>query len=49
MYGDYMTPLPEEKRGQKIHAEIVDTETSYEKYIGIQEKMHFSEYTRSIR
>lgn len=49
MYGDYMTPLPEEKRGQKIHAEIMDTETSYEKYIGIQEKMHFSEYTRSIR
>ena len=49
MYGDYMTPLPEEKRGQKIHAEIVDTKTSYEKYLGIQEKMCFSEYTRSIR
>lgn len=49
LYGDYMTPLPEEKRKQKIHAEIVDLEHSYEQYWGIQEKMCFTEYTRSIR
>ena len=49
LYGDYMTPLPEDKRGCKIHGEIVDLERSYEMYWGIQEKMQFSEYTRSIR
>lgn len=49
LYGDYMTPLPEEKRGCKVHGEIVDLEHSYEMYWGIQENMKFSEYTRSIR
>lgn len=49
LYGDYMTPLPENKRGQKKHAEIVDLSNSYTAYKGIQKKMHFQEYTRSIR
>lgn len=49
LYGDYMEPLPEDEREMKIHAELVDLENSYEKYIGIQEKMVFNEYTRSIR
>lgn len=49
LYGDYMTPLPEEKRGCKVHGEIVDLENSYEKYWDVQRTMQFSEYTRSIR
>ena len=49
LYGDYMTPLPESKRGCKIHAEIVDLEKSYTEYVGIQKTMKFREYTRSIR
>lgn len=49
LYGDYMTPLPESQRGCKVHAEIVDTEHSYEMYQQIQKNMKFSEYTRSIR
>ena len=49
LYGDYMTPLPEEQRGCKIHGEIVDLEHSYKDYIGIQSTLEFKEYTRSIR
>ena len=49
LYGDYMTPLPEEQRGCKIHGEIVDLERSYKDYIGIQSTLEFKEYTRSIR
>ena len=49
LYGDYRTPLPEERRGQKQHAEIVDLDHSYTMYRGIQKKMRFQEYTRSIR
>lgn len=49
LYGDYMTPTPVEKRGQKVHAEIVDLERSYTEYTGIQKQMKFKEYTRSIR
>lgn len=49
LYGNYMVPLPEEKRGCKVHGEIVDLEHSYEEYSGIQKTMNFKEYTRSIR
>ena len=49
LYGDYMTPQTKDKRGQKIHAEIIDLEHSYTEYKNIQTKMEFSEYTRSIR
>ena len=49
LYGDYMTPTPVEKRGQKVHAEIVDLERSYTEYTGVQKRMKFKEYTRSIR
>ena len=49
LYGDYMTPLPEDECGQKVHAELVDLDNSYEKYWGIQRDLSFSELTRSIR
>ena len=49
LYGDYHKPTPPEKRGKKKHAEIVDLEHSWEQYRGIQKKMKFEEYTRSIR
>lgn len=49
LYGNYMEPTPADERGRKIHAEIVDLDHSYETYIGVQEKMNFSEFTRSIR
>lgn len=49
LYGDYMTPTPIEKRGQKVHAEIVNLERPYTEYIGVQEHMEFKEYTRCIR
>ena len=49
LYGDYMTPTPEAERNIKVHAEIVDTESSYENYLYIQKAMRFDGYTRSIR
>ena len=49
LYGDYKIPTPPEKRGCKVHAEIVDLEHSYEQYLDVQKTMHFQEYTRSIR
>lgn len=49
LYGDYMTPLPEDKRGCKVHAELVDLERSYTHYRGWQRRERFAEYTRSIR
>ena len=49
LYGNFMTPLPENKRGCKVHGEIVDCEKSYEIYLEDQKKMKISEFTRSIR
>ena len=49
LYGDYMTPTPPEERGRKVHGEIVDLERSYSEYAGIQKKLTFDEYSRSIR
>lgn len=49
LYGDYMTPLPEEKRGCKVHAELVDLNNPYTQYLGWQCSMEFSEHTKSIR
>lgn len=49
LYGDYMTPLPDDQRGYKTHAELVDTETSYEAYLDMQKSMIFDMHTRSIR
>lgn len=49
IYGDYMTPPPEEARRCKIHGQIVDLEHSYEKYVKIQQEMNITEYSRSIR
>ena len=49
LYGDYMTPTPEAERNIKVHAEIVDTENSYENYLDTQKTMRFDGYTRSIR
>lgn len=49
LYGDYMTPLPESKRGCKVHAVQVDLENSYEKYWQMRQNIKIEEYTRSIR
>lgn len=49
LYGDYMTPTPEERRERKVHAEIVDPAHSYKEYLDQQKSMQFREYTRSIR
>lgn len=49
LYGDYMTPMPETDRSQKVHGEIVDLERSYEEYWEIQKNLRITEYTRSIR
>lgn len=49
LYGDYMTPLPEEKRGCKVHGVIVDPNNSYEIYLDVQKKSRYNEYSKSIR
>ena len=49
LYGDYMTPLPEERRGCKVHAEFVDLSKPYTEYLDWQRCMDFSEYSKSIR
>jgi lipopolysaccharide cholinephosphotransferase len=49
IYGDYMTPPPEEARRCKIHAQIVDLERSYEQYVQLQQNLKITEYSRSIR
>lgn len=49
IYGDYMILPSETERKCKVHAEILDLEHSYEKYIEIQKKMKITEYSRSIR
>lgn len=49
LYGDYMTPLPGEKRGCKVHAEFVDVNNPYTHYRQWHRNKVFSEYTRSIR
>ena len=49
VYGEYMVPTPEAKRGQKVHGELVDLEHSYENYWEMQQDLKFTEYSRSIR
>ena len=49
LYGDYMTPLPEEQRDCKVHADIVDTQNSYECYLEMQKNQNVQVFTRSIR
>lgn len=49
LYDDYMTPLPEDQRACKVHADIVDAERSYECYLEQQRQMKITQYTRSIR
>lgn len=49
LYGDYMVPTPENKRGCKVHGEIVDLEHSYESYFDMIRTLQFREYSRSIR
>lgn len=49
LYGDYRTPLPEPARGCKVHAELVDLDCSYERYLDTQRQMKFNQLSRSIR
>lgn len=49
MYGEYMVPIPEAERAQKVHGELVDLERSYEEYWEMQQNLKFTEYSRSIR
>lgn len=49
LYGDYMTPPPEQERVCKQHAILVDLKRSYEHYEGYRDGMTFDTYTRSIR
>lgn len=49
LYGDYMKPLPESQRKNKVHAILVDLDHSYEKYVHYRDGMKFDVLTRSIR
>lgn len=49
IYGDYMTPPPEQARSMKVHAEFVDLERPYTEYLEKQKTMKFREYSKSIR
>lgn len=49
IYGDYMTPPPEEEKSCKVHGVIVDPDGSYEQYLQQQKEMKVTEYARSIR
>ena len=49
IYGDYMTPPPEEEKRCKVHGVIVDPDCSYEAYLQQQKQMQITEYARSIR
>ncbi len=49
LYGDYMTPTPEEERPIKQHAELVSLTRSWTEYEGWQAERNFDTHTRSIR
>ncbi len=49
LYGNYREPTPLEKRKEKEHGVIVDTERSYEYYLEQHRTMNFDGYGRSIR
>ena len=49
LYGPYVPDLPEEKRGVKEHAILVDLENSWETYRGYRDGMDFDVHTRSVR
>lgn len=48
-YGNYLEIPSEEKRKQKVHAILVDTEKDYSHYKGYRDGMKFDVLTRSIR
>lgn len=49
LYGDYQKETPPEKRSEKQHGIIVDTEKSYEFYLEMQKQTNFNGYGRSVR
>ena len=49
LYGEYMTPPPENERKCKEHAILVDVNHSYEEYAHYRDGMTFDVLTRSIR
>lgn len=49
LYGDYMTPPPEDQRRVKEHSLLVDTERNYTEYEHYRDGMEFEVLTRSIR
>lgn len=49
LYGDYMTPPPEDQREVKVHAMKIDLDKSYTEYIGWQSQQTIDTYSRSIR
>lgn len=49
IYGDYRRFPTERARRDKIHADIVDTEHSYERYLERQRSQYFRDFARSLR
>lgn len=49
LYGPFVPDLPEDKRGVKEHAILVDLDNSYETYRGYRDGMDFEVHTRSVR
>ena len=49
MYGDYRILPDPQKRKMKEHTVLVDLAHSYTEYLGRQQAMKFSDFTRSIR
>ena len=49
MYGDYRTPTPPAQRASKVHADLVDTEHTYEDYLEMQAGRKITVRSKSMR